>query len=228
VILHDGKVCDARFSKSCGGVMEIFESAWEPVVHPYLAPVVDTPSQSTDFSLDFSNEENAARWIRSSPDAFCNTNDGKILKKILPSFDQETTDFYRWKVEYTQEQLSEIIFRRSGIDFGKIVDLIPIERGKSSRLTKLKIVGTERTFTIGKELEIRRTLSNSHLYSSAFVVDKIDLQNGIPQKFVLRGAGWGHGVGLCQIGAAVMGEQGYPYQKILSHYFPHTEIRKIY
>jgi SpoIID/LytB domain protein len=228
VVVYDGNVCDARFSKSCGGVMEVFENVWEPVHHPYLAAVVDTPTQTTDVSLDFSKEENAEKWIRCSPPAFCNTTDKKTLSQVLLKYDQETTDFYRWKVEYEQNELAEIIGRRSGIDFGQIADLIPVERGKSARLTKLRIAGTKRTFTIGKELEIRRTLSNSHLYSSAIVFDKVDVKEGIPQKFILYGAGWGHGVGLCQIGAAVMGEQGYSYDKILSHYFPQTEIKKLY
>ncbi|MBI5472496.1 MAG: SpoIID/LytB domain-containing protein [Ignavibacteriae bacterium] len=228
VLMSDGAICDARFSKSCGGMVEEFQHVWEPVSYPYLKAVVDTADETTPLSTDFSREENAAAWIRSTPDAFCNTRDKKILSQVLLKYDQETTDFFRWKVEYTQTELAEIIRRRSGIDFGEIVDLLPIERGKSSRLTKLKIVGTKRTMIIGKELEIRRTLSNSHLYSSAFVVEKKDGVNGIPSGFTLRGAGWGHGVGLCQIGAAVMGERGYTHEKILAHYFPQTEIKKIY
>lgn len=228
VLLHEGAICDARFSKSCGGVSELFENTWEPVPHPYISAVIDSESQRTNFVLDFSAEENAERWIRSSPEAFCNTNDTAILHKILPSFDQETADFFRWRVEYTQEQIADIITRKSGIDFGEIVDLISVERGKSARLIKLKIVGTKRTMTIGKELEIRRTLSNTHLYSSAIVIDRVDVKNGIPLKFAVHGAGWGHGVGLCQIGAAVMGERGFSYNRILAHYFPHTTIEKRY
>ncbi len=228
VLLHNGTICDARFSKSCGGVMELFENTWEPIHHSYLADVVDTALERTDLSLDFSHEENAEQWIRNNPEAFCNTNDAAVLKKILPSFDQETADFFRWKVEYSQEQMSDIIKRKSAIDFGQIVDLIPVERGKSSRLIKLKIVGTKKTMIIGRELEIRRTLSSSHLYSSAIVIDNVEAKNGIPSKFVIHGAGWGHGVGLCQIGAAVMGERGYSYDKILVHYFPHTTIEKMY
>ncbi len=228
VVMYNGVVCDARFSKSCGGVMEEFQEVWEPVCYPYLAAVVDTPDETTPLALDFSREENADKWIRGNPQAFCNTTDKKTLSLVLLKYDQETTDFFRWHVEYEQAQLAEIICRRSGIDFGQIVDLVPVERGKSSRLKKLKIIGTKRTMTIGKELEIRRTLSNSHLYSSAFVVDKHEVVNGIPARFTIHGAGWGHGVGLCQIGAAVMGEQGYSYEKVLAHYFPHTEIRKIY
>ncbi len=228
VVMFDDKVCDARFSKSCGGVTETFENVWEPVSFPYLAKVVDTPNETTTFDLTFSKEENAEQWIRSSPDAFCNTTDKKILSQVLLKYDQETTDFFRWTVEYSQAEIADLIRHRSGIDFGGIVDLIPVERGKSSRLVKLKIVGTKKAFVIGKELEIRRTLSSSHLYSSAFIVEKFEVVNGLPGRFVLRGAGWGHGVGLCQIGAAVMGEKGYPHEKILAHYFPHSGIMRIY
>ena len=180
-------------------------------------------------------------WIRTTPPAFCNTTDKKILSQVLNNYDQETTDFYRWKVEYTQDELSTLILKRSGIDYGQIIDLIPIARGTSGRLWKLKIVGTKRTLTIGKELEIRRTLSTSHLYSSAFIVDKegsmpVDAAKAsaecqaseVPARFILTGAGWGHGVGLCQIGAAVMGEQGYKYDAILLHYYIGAKIDKLY
>lgn len=173
--------------------------------------------------------ERLERWIRTSPEAFCNTADKRILSQVLNNYDQETTDFYRWKVTYAQDELSALILKRSGIDYGQIIDLVPVARGTSARLWKLKIVGTKKTLTIGKELEIRRTLSNSHLYSSAFVVDKEDISpEGIPGRFVLTGAGWGHGVGLCQIGAAVMGEQGYRYDDILLHYYIDAEIKKLY
>jgi stage II sporulation protein D len=173
-------------------------------------------------------EENAVKWIKSNPPAFCNTTDPKILNQILLDYDQETKDFYRWKVEYSQSELSKLIKEKLGIDFGNIIDLIPVERGYSARLIKLKIVGTKASLIIGKELEIRRVLSPSHLYSSAFFVEKENLVEGIPQKFILRGAGWGHGVGLCQIGAAVMAEQGYQFDEILIHYFPNARIKKIY
>ncbi len=228
VVMFEGKVCDARFSKSCGGLTETFENVWEPVRVPYLESVVDTAEKTTTFNLDFSKEENAAHWIRSGPDSFCNTTDKKILSQVLLKYDQETTDFFRWKVGYSQAEIAGLIHHKSGIDFGEIVDLIPIERGESSRLIKLKIVGTKKTLIIGKELEIRRTLSPSHLYSSAFVVEKLDVVNSLPGRFVLRGAGWGHGVGLCQIGAAVMGEKGYSHEMILAHYFHHSEIKRIY
>ena len=210
VLTYDGKLCDARFSKCCGGVYEEFENCWEPVHYPYLVARRDS-EHPLDFP-DLTVEENAKEWILSSPQAFCNTTDAEILSQVLNNYDQETADFYRWKVEYSQEELSALIKNRSGIDYGEILDLVPVERGKSGRLVRMKIVGTKKQLTIGKELEIRRTLSPSHLYSSAFIVDKQDVNAaGVPQKFVLTGAGWGHGVGLCQIGAAVMGAKGYNY-----------------
>ena len=347
VLTSDGKICDARFSKCCGGAFEEFQYCWEDIKYPYLAQQRDSKTHAT--LPDLTQEVEADRWIRTSPEAFCNTTDKKILSQVLNNYDQETTDFYRWKVEYTQEELSALILKRSGIDYGQIIDLIPIARGTSGRLWKLKIVGTKRTLTIGKELEIRRTLSTSHLYSSAFVVDKEELSaegipgrfilteafcnttdkkilsqvlnnydqettdfyrwkveytqeelsalilkrsgidygqiidlipiargtsgrlwklkivgtkrtltigkeleirrtlstshlyssafvvdkeelsaEGIPGRFILTGAGWGHGVGLCQIGAAVMGEQGYKYDAILLHYYIGASIDKLY
>jgi stage II sporulation protein D len=177
---------------------------------------------------DVSREDLADRWIRSSPPAFCNTSDARILSQVLLKYDQETTDFYRWKVEYAQDYIAALIREKSGIDFGAIRDLAPVERGPSGRLTLLTIVGEKRTLTIGKELEIRRTLSPSHLYSSAFVVDRYDISGKVPGRFVLTGAGWGHGVGLCQIGAAVMGDLGYSPESILSRYFSGTSISTLY
>ena len=220
VLTYDGKICDARFSKCCGGVFEEFKFCWEPKQFPYLVKRRDS-AHPADFP-DLTVEENARQWILSEPEAFCNTKDEKILSQVLTNFDQETKNFYRWKVEYTVEELSELVRRRSGEDYGEILDLIPVARGTSGRLWKLKIVGTKKTKIIGKELEIRKTLSPSHLYSSAFVVEKGD------GKFILRGAGWGHGVGLCQIGAAVMGAKGYKYDEILAHYFPGSTIEKKY
>ncbi|MBR0501305.1 MAG: DUF4922 domain-containing protein [Bacteroidales bacterium] len=220
VLTYGGRICDARFSKCCGGVFEEFKFCWEPRQFPYLVKRRDSAAEN-DFP-DLTVEENARKWILSEPEAFCNTKDPKILSQVLTNFDQETRNFYRWKVEYTVEELSELVRRRSGEDYGEIVDLIPVARGTSGRLWKLRIVGTRKTKVIGKELEIRRTLSPSHLYSSAFVVEKTD------GKFILRGAGWGHGVGLCQIGAAVMGAKGYKYDEILSHYFPGSAIEKKY
>ena len=227
VMMYDGKICDTRFSKCCGGVFEEFQYCWEDIKYPYLSKLRDHKAH-TDIP-DLTQEAEAQKWIRSYPESYCHTTDKKILSQVLNNYDQETTDFYRWKVEYTQDELSALILKRSGIDYGQIVDLVPVARGTSGRLWKLKIVGTKKTLTIGKELEIRRTLSPSHLYSSAFVVDKEDVSaEGIPGKFVLTGAGWGHGVGLCQIGAAVMGEQGFAYDAILQHYFIDATIEKLY
>ena len=225
VLMYKGAICDARFSKCCGGAFEEFQNCWENVKHPYLIRQRDskTEKQLPDLTI----EAEADKWIRTSPVAFCNTQDKKILSQVLNNYDQETADFYRWKVSYSQQELSELIHQRSGIDFGQIIDLIPVERGTSGRLVRLKIVGTLRTLIIGKELEIRRTLSTSHLYSSAFVIDK-EYGDELPSRFILTGAGWGHGVGLCQIGAAVMGEQGYKYEEILSHYYPGSTLEKQY
>jgi len=228
VLMYDNKICDARFSKSCGGVAERFENCWEPVPHPYLTAVIDHPVPTDLHKLDLTIEKNAWQFIHSNPEAFCNTNDEKILTQVLNNYDLVAKDFYRWQVTYTQEELSQLILKKSGIDFGQIIDLIPIERGASGRLIKLKIVGTKKTRIVGKELEIRRWLSNSHLYSSAFTVEKLAINNSVPAKFILHGAGWGHGVGLCQIGAAVMGEKGYSHTEILMHYFRNAEIKKEY
>ncbi|WP_294455862.1 SpoIID/LytB domain-containing protein [uncultured Bacteroides sp.] len=226
VLMYGNDICDARFSKCCGGVSETFDTCWEDKDYPYLQPVAD--NAACDSVPDLSIEENADKWIRSNPDAFCNTHDEKVLKQILNNYDRETTDFYRWKVRYSQKEISELIYRKTGIDFGAIKDLIPMQRGKSGRISRLKIVGTLRTMVIGKELEIRRALSESHLFSSAFMVDKTDGSDYIPDEFVISGAGWGHGVGLCQIGAAMMGEKGYSYDKILLHYYKGAEIRRVY
>jgi len=228
VLWYEGKICDARYSKSCGGISETFENCWAPEHYPYLTKVIDNPTEPAGFELDLTVEANAENWIRKNPEAFCNTNDKKVLAQVLNNYDQETTDFYRWKVEYSQAEIAELINRRSGFDFGEIIDLIPVKRGESGRLIELKIVGTKQTIIVGKELEIRKWLSNSHLYSSAFVIDKSEIVDGIPQHFTLTGAGWGHGVGLCQIGAAVMGEKGYPYNEILLHYFRGAELKKMY
>ena len=227
-VLMDGEnLCDARFSKCCGGVYEEFENCWEPIHYDYLAARRDGENE-TDFP-DLTIEENAREWILNRPEAHCNTSDAEILSQVLNNYDQETTDFYRWEVTYTQEEISKLVKERSGMDYGNIVDLQPIARGTSGRLYKLKIVGTNKTLTIGKELEIRRTLSPSHLYSSAFVVEKGENDaNGLPSTFTLKGAGWGHGVGLCQIGAAVMGAKGYNYKEILLHYFVDAEIKELY
>jgi len=228
VLFSGKKICDARFSKCCGGITESFENVWEPVDHSYLTNLVDNDKPPVDFSTELEIEANADDWIRNSPEAFCNTSDQQVLSQVLPDFDQATTDFYRWEIIYNQNEISELIKKRSGIDFGKIVKLDPIKRGPSGRLIQLKITGTKKSLTVGKELEIRKWLSESHLYSSAFVVDHLEIEQGIPNKFVLTGAGWGHGVGLCQIGAAVMGEKGYNYKEILNHYFKGAQLEKWY
>lgn len=228
VLMYEEEICDARFSKCCGGAFEEFQNCWENVKHPYLIGQRDSKTETR--LPDLTKEAEADKWIRTSPTAFCNTHNKQVLSQVLNNYDQETTDFYRWRVCYSQQELSELIHKRSGIEFGKIIDLIPVERGTSGRLVRLKIVGTLRTLIIGKELEIRRTLSSSHLYSSAFVVDKEykEDEKEIPSRFILTGSGWGHGVGLCQIGAAVMGEQGYKYKEILSHYYPGSAIEQQY
>ncbi|MBP1664500.1 MAG: hypothetical protein H6Q19_1640 [Bacteroidetes bacterium] len=227
VLTYDNEICDARFSKCCGGVYEEFQYCWDNKKYAYLAKQRDSKTETA--LPDLRIETEAEKWIRTSPAAFCNTNNKKVLSQVLNNYDQETTDFYRWKVEYSQEELSALILKRSGVDYGEIIDLVPIERGTSGRLVQLKITGTKQTRIIGKELEIRRTLSESHLYSSAFVVDKeFSNDNEIPAKFILTGSGWGHGVGLCQIGAAVMGEEGYSYEEILLHYYIGAKIEKWY
>ena len=228
LLMYDKTICDARYSKCCGGATEEFENCWENTHYPYLSSIRDTDKEENLPLPDLTKEEEAERWIRKAPKSFCDTHDKKILSQILNNYDQETTDFYRWKVRYTQTELAELIRTNTKSDYGDIIDLIPVQRGPSGRICKLKIVGTLKTFTIGKEMEIRRVLSDSHLFSSAFVVDKGEVKEGIPQNFILSGAGWGHGVGLCQIGAAVMGEKGYSYEEILLHYYKGAEIRKFY
>jgi len=228
VLMSDGEICDARFSKSCGGISESFENIWEPIHYNYLIPVVDYKFQPENYTIDFSKERNARKWILSSPPAFCNTTDKQVLSQVLLDYDQETTDFYRWKVEYSQSEIASLIKEKSKIDFGDILDFIPIERGASARLIKLKVVGTKKTMVIGKELEIRKLLSKSHLYSSAIVFEKVDEVDGVPQKFILHGAGWGHGAGLCQIGAALMAESGFFFDEILSHYYKNSSIKRAY
>ena len=228
LLMYNNKVCDARFSKCCGGATEEFEYCWEDKHYPYLSAVRDTEENENRPLPDLTKEEEAEHWIRKAPKSFCDTHDIKILSQILNHYDQETTDFYRWKVRYTQAELAELIRTNTKTDYGDILDLIPIQRGTSGRICKLKIVGSLKTLTIGKEMEIRRVLSDSHLFSSAFVVDKGAIKDGVPQDFLFSGAGWGHGVGLCQVGAAVMGEKGYTYEEILLHYYKGADIRKFY
>ena len=229
VLLDGDEICDARFSKCCGGVTEEFQYCWEDTPKNYLTAVRDIALGIESTLPNLTNEEEAEKWIRFNPPAFCNTQDKRILSQVLNDYDQETVDFYRWKVTLTQEKLQQLIADRLKMDLGSILDMKSVERGTSGRISKLQIIGTEKTFTIGKELEIRSTLSDSHLLSSAFIVDKYDIdEQGVPQRFELIGAGWGHGVGLCQIGAAVMGEEGYLYDAILLHYYQGAEIKKLY
>jgi len=226
VLTSNGKICDTRYAKCCGGITEDFENVWEPVKYNYLSSVIDYKYEPENFKLDFSVEENARKWILGSPPSFCNTTDKKILQQILIDYDRETKDFFRWQIKYKQKELADLIKEKSGIDFGNIIDLIPVERGSSARLIKLKIIGTKHTITIGKELEIRRLLSSTHLYSSAIIIQKVGKE--VPDEFIIYGAGWGHGVGLCQIGAAVMAEKGYMFDEIVSHYFSNTRLTRTY
>ena len=224
VLKYDGEVCDARFSKCCGGATELFSSCWEDENPGYLQAFRDCDGNEPLPLL--SDEAVVRRWIESVPQSYCATNDNAVLSQILNGYDRETNDFYRWRVEYTQKELTEIIKERSGIDFGTITELVPLERGASGRITRLQVIGNKASRIVGKELEIRRWLSRSHLYSSAFVVDKVIDEKKVV-KFVLKGAGWGHGVGLCQVGAAVMGEKGFSYSRILAHYYPGAQIETV-
>lgn len=226
-LVFDGHLCDARFSKCCGGITEQFETCWQDEHKPYLIALRDS-SINEGALPDLTIEENARQWIMSEPKSFCNSADGNILSESLNGYDLETPDYYRWKVEYSVHQISDIFRRKSSLDIGDIVDLRPIKRGPSGRIYELEIEGTKSTVTIGKELEIRRTLSESHLFSSAFVVEKNTDENGNIQGFILHGAGWGHGAGLCQIGAAVMAAKGYTYREILQHYYPGTTLGRFY
>jgi stage II sporulation protein D len=223
-ITYRGEICDARYSKACGGITEAFETAWSDNGVPYLASISDASSPYRPIVT----EEDAARWILSEPAAYCNTEDADILIKILPDFDQETKTFFRWKIEYTRKELEEILLEKSGIDFGTLKEIQPLSRGPSGRIFRMKITGSKISMVVGKELEIRRWLSRSHLYSSAFIVTMEYDADGEVKTFIFNGAGWGHGVGLCQIGAAVMATQGFSAEEILRHYFPGTEIKRIY
>ena len=223
-LVHDNTVCDARYYKACGGLTDNFPNSWEETDIPYLRSIADSPAQHPPIR----SEGEMERWVLSSPEAYCNTRDPAILRQILPSFDQETTDFFRWHVSYTREELEGLLRKKAGVDVGTLMDLVPVQRGPSGRLVRLRIVGTERTLTVGKDLEIRRWLSPSHLYSSAFIVRTDRRDDGVPVKLTLYGAGWGHGVGLCQIGAAVMAVRGFSAEEIVRHYFRGAELRKVY
>ena len=218
VISYQNEICDARYSKACGGITENFETAWDDKHLPYLRSISDASTPHDPIGT----EQEASTWILSKPDAYCNTSDVHLLEKILPGIDRETKDFFRWRVEYAREELEEILQGKTGFDFGTLKEIVPVSRGPSGRIFRLKIVGSKRTMLVGKELEIRRWLSDTHLYSSAFIAEHE------ADRFVFRGAGWGHGVGLCQIGAAVMANQGFTAKEILKHYFSGVEIKKIY
>ena len=224
VLVYDDEICNARFSKACGGMTEPFETTWEATPIPYLISVSDSPD---NFSPP-ENEAAARRWITARPAAYCATSDQELLRQILPAFDRETTDFFRWSVRYERRELEQLVRDKSGMDFGTLYQLEPVERGPSGRIVRLRIVGSRRSLVVGKELEIRRWLSKSHLYSSAFIVDVDRGADGTPTHFTLRGAGWGHGVGLCQIGAAVMAARGFSTAEILQHYFRGARLEKRY
>lgn len=209
VLMYGDEICDARFSKCCGGVTEEYQYCWDNLAKPYLKSVIDAP--------------------KAGAEPFCHSADAHTLRQVLNDYDCETRDFFQWTVVYSQQELAALLMENLKIDFGEILQLDALERGKSGRICRLKIVGSKRQFTIGKELEIRRVLSKTHLYSSAFSVEYLDQDaNGVPQRFLLHGKGWGHGVGLCQIGAAVMGERGYNYKEILLHYYNGAAIKQIY
>jgi SpoIID/LytB domain protein len=226
VLMYDDKICDTRYSKSCGGITEEFQNVWEDTYYPYLKAIRDSEKQDEKLP---ETEEEFESFIKSNPDSYCNTKDEELLKRVLNDFDLITKDFYRWKIEIKQLALKTLLEIKLGIDFGEIKALIPLERGKSGRIKKLKIIGTKKELTIGKELEIRRALSEKHLYSSAFFVEPIYKEGSdIPCKFIFHGAGWGHGVGFCQIGGAVMASKGKNFEEILMHYFPGARLEKIY
>ena len=224
VITFKDEICDARYSKACGGITEEYDTAWEDKRVPYLTSISDAPVSHQPIIT----EEEASAWILSEPEAYCNTKDEHLLGKILPDFDREIKSFFRWRVEYSRQELEEILREKSGFDFGTLQKIVTLKRGPSGRISRLKIIGSKRSIVVGKELEIRRWLSRSHLYSSAFIVTVEYGAHGETERFILHGAGWGHGVGLCQIGAAVMASKGFTAKEILSHYFPGAEIQKVY
>ncbi len=226
VLKYSGQICDTRYSKCCGGFSEEFQNVWQNTYIPYLQSVYD---HNTPIINSIISEKDAVDFINSPPEAYCNTKDSDLLSTILLDYDQKTADFFRWKIKIKQLALSTLLKLKTGIDFGEIISLTPIERGKSGRIIKLKITGTKKEFIIGKELEIRRALSEKHLYSSAFTVEPVyNVNRTIPSLFILHGAGWGHGVGFCQIGGAVMASKGKKFEEILYHYFTGAQLEKIY
>jgi len=223
-LIHEGQICDARYHKACGGMTEDYQTCWEPKDVPYLSHVCDSARPFAPLRT----EQEAADWILSVPDSWCNVKDDNLLKRILPAYDRKTADFFRWRVEYKREELEEIILRKSGRDFGVLQEIVPLQRGPSGRISSLRLEGTKAKLVVGKELEIRRWLSPSHLYSSAFIVERKNGFSGAPAGFVFHGAGWGHGVGLCQIGAAAMAARGFNAEEILRHYFRGAALVKRY
>ncbi len=223
-LISGGDICDARYYKACGGQTDIFSTAWEDKSPDYLKCVTKNIQQH----LPIAAEAEAEGWLSGRPQAYCDTTDKELLGKILPAFDQETLAFYRWQVTYSRQELEEIISKKSGIDFGELQNIVAVGRGPSGRIYKLRIEGSKRNVIVGKELEIRRWLSVSHLLSSAFVVSKINAADGSVESFTLTGGGWGHGVGMCQIGAAVMAEKGFKAEQILAHYFSGANLQKLY
>ncbi|MBN1613598.1 MAG: SpoIID/LytB domain-containing protein [Deltaproteobacteria bacterium] len=219
-----GEVCDARFHKACGGLTERFGTAWEDIDVPYLVSVSDGP----DIFDTADTEQKARLWLLSRPDVYCATEDSDFLARILPDYDRETADFFRWRLVYSRRDLERIIEDKSQREIGTLYEILPLARGPSGRIHRLRIVGSRRTLEIGKELEIRRVLSQSHLYSSAFTVQAEGGTSDVPERFVFHGGGWGHGVGLCQIGAAVMAQRGFSTEAILAHYFPGTSLERRY
>ncbi len=223
-LVFEGEICDARFYKACGGRTEEFHNAWEDTPIPYLSSICDSAAHHEPITT----EESAAAWILSQPEAYCNTKDPALLQQVLPAYDRETSDFFRWTVSYERHELEEILKEKSRVELGSLLDLVPLRRGPSGRITRLRIVGTSRTVVVGKELEIRRWLSRSHLYSSAFIPEIERGADGVPRRIVLHGAGWGHGVGLCQIGAASMCARGFTAEEVVTHYFPGAHVQKAY
>jgi SpoIID/LytB domain protein len=220
VLVYNNEICDARYSKCCGGITEKFSVAWDDTTVPYLESTTDAHEALPPVM----SEEDARQFIMSRPAAYCNIEDKTVIKKILPDFDCETRDFFRWRIDLPQEELRTLLLAKTNVDFGEIRALVPIERGPSGRLFKMRVRGTQQEKIIGKELEIRRILSPSHLLSSAFIVEPYYSAGDVPAGFTLHGAGWGHGVGLCQIGAAGMAEQGKTCEEILSHYFKSARL----
>jgi stage II sporulation protein D len=224
VLTYGEEICDARFSKACGGLTEDFATAWEGLKVPYLTSVPDSKLPHPPIET----EAQAREWILSSPEAYCRLEDEALMGEVLPGFDRETKDFFRWKVVYSQDVLSALVQEKSGLDLGTVQEFKPLLRGPSGRICRLGVTGSKGSVIVGKELEIRRWLSPTHLLSSAFVVDAKRDRRGRVETFTLHGAGWGHGVGLCQIGASVMAFRGFAAAEILTHYFTGARIRRIY